>query len=134
MRTDTMRRVEEMAPARPEMARRETGRPERARQEAAPSRRTRLSAAQRRESILAAAVEVFSAAGYRAGKVSDVAALVGVSEPVIFQNFGSKAALFAAVVDRVAGHVQAELDRLASQPGSAAGLLAHALEPGQQHG
>jgi AcrR family transcriptional regulator len=100
----------------------------------APPRRTRLSAAQRRESILAAAVEVFSAAGYRAGKVSDVAARVGVSEPVIFQNFGSKAALFAAVVDRVAGDVQAELERLAGQPGSAAGLLAHALEPGHPHG
>lgn len=99
-----------------------------------PPRRTRLNAAQRRESILAAAVEVFSAAGYRAGKVSDVAALVGVSEPVIFQNFGSKAALFAAVVDRVAGDVQAELERLAGQPGSAAGLLAHALEPGHPHG
>ncbi len=98
-----------------------------------PPRRTRLNAAQRRESILAAAVEVFSAAGYRAGKVSDVAALVGVSEPVIFQNFGSKAALFAAVVDRVAGDVRAELERLAGRPGSAAGLLAHALEPGHPH-
>jgi AcrR family transcriptional regulator len=103
-------------------------------EEMSPPRRTRLNAAQRRESILAAAVEVFSAAGYRAGKVSDVAALVGVSEPVIFQNFGSKAALFAAVVDRVAGDVQAELKRLAEQPGSAAGLLAHALEPGHPHG
>jgi AcrR family transcriptional regulator len=102
-------------------------------EEMGPPRRTRLNAAQRRESILAAAVEVFSAAGYRAGKVSDVAALVGVSEPVIFQNFGSKAALFAAVVDRVAGDVQAELERLAEQPGSAAGLLAHALEPGHPH-
>ena len=71
-------------------------------EEKAPARRTRLTAAKRRESILNAAVEVFSAAGYRAGKVSDVAVLVGVSEPVIFQNFGSKAALFAAVVDRVA--------------------------------
>jgi AcrR family transcriptional regulator len=98
------------------------------------TRRTRLNAAQRRESILAAAVEVFSAAGYRAGKVSDVAALVGVSEPVIFQNFGSKAALFAAVVDRVAGDVRAELERLAGQPGSAAGMLAHALEPRHPHG
>ena len=125
-----MRRMEEMARARPG-----TDRPEEMdRPEVAPARRTRLSAAQRRESILAAAVEVFSAAGYRAGKVSDVAALVGVSEPVIFQNFGSKAALFAAVVERVADHVQAELDRLASQPGSAAGLLAHALEPGHRHG
>jgi AcrR family transcriptional regulator len=98
-------------------------------EETAPARRIRLTAAQRRESILNAAVEVFSAAGYRAGKVSDVAALVGVSEPVIFQNFGSKAALFAAVVDRVADEVRAELERLAGQPGSgsAADLLAHAL-------
>jgi AcrR family transcriptional regulator len=106
---------------------------ETAREETAPLRRTRLNAMQRRESILAAAVEVFSAAGYRAGKVSDVAARVGVSEPVIFQNFGSKAALFAAVVDRVAGDVRAELERLAGRPGSAAGLLAHALEPGHPH-
>ena len=98
-------------------------------EEAEPARRTRLTAAQRRESILDAAAEVFSTVGYRAGKVSDVAALVGVSEPVIFQNFGSKAALFAAVVDRVAGDVRAELDRLAARPGSASDLLAHALGP-----
>ena len=123
-----------MVPARPGMDRQDTDRQERARQEVTPPRRTRLNAAQRRESILAAAVEVFSAVGYRAAKMSDVAALVEVSEPVIFQNFGSKAALFAAVVERVADHVQAELDRLASQPGSAAGLLAHALEPGHRHG
>jgi len=96
-------------------------------EEAAPPRRTRLTAAQRRESILDAAAEVFSTVGYRAGKVSDVAALVGVSEPVIFQNFGSKAALFAAVVDRVASDVRAELDRLAGRPGSASDLLTHAL-------
>jgi AcrR family transcriptional regulator len=29
--------------------------------------------------------------------------MIGVSEPVIFQNFGSKAALYAAVLDRVVG-------------------------------
>jgi AcrR family transcriptional regulator len=110
-----MRSVEETAPA------------------PAQARRSRLSAAARRESILAAAVEVFSAAGYRAGKVSDVAARVGVSEPVIFQNFGSKAALFAAVVDRVATDVRAELQRLAGRPGSAAELLAHAFEASHLH-
>ena len=38
---------------------------------------------------------------------------------MIFQNFGSKAALFAAVVDRVADEVRAELARLAGRPGSA---------------
>jgi AcrR family transcriptional regulator len=97
--------------------------------ERGPVKRVRLSADQRRESILKAAVEVFTATGYRAGKVSDVAARVGVSEPVIFQNFGSKAALFAAVLDRVASDVRAELQALIEHHGSASDLLAHALSP-----
>jgi AcrR family transcriptional regulator len=95
--------------------------------ETAPARRTRLTAGQRRESILVAATEVFSAAGYRAAKVSDVAARLGVSEPVIFQNFGSKAALYAAVLDRVAAQVRDGLQDLAGEHGSASGLLAHVL-------
>lgn len=106
-------------------------------EKAAPVRRRRLSAEQRRETILNAAVEVFAAAGYRAGKVSDVAARVGVSEPVIFQNFGSKAALFAAVLDRAAADIRAQLDTLAGDFGSASGLLAHLLSQAhaeRQHG
>src|SRR5215475_8660407 len=101
-------------------------------------RRRRLPAAERRETILRAAVEVFAEAGYRAGKVSDVAARVGVTEPVIFQNFGSKAALFAAVVERAAAEVRASLDELAAGFGSVSGLLAHVLsgaayaEPGHR--
>ena len=95
-------------------------------------RRTRLTANDRRESILDAAAEVFAETGYRAGKVSDVAARIGVTEPVIFQNFGSKAALYAAVLERVAGQVGADLDKtLAEQHGSASDLLAHVLSPPQ---
>ena len=97
--------------------------------EAGRTRRTRLTAGQRRETILEAATEVFAASGYRAGKVSDVAARIGVTEPVIFQNFGSKAALFAAVLDRLAGDVRASLDALAGHHESAASLLAHILSP-----
>src|SRR5215471_14679276 len=78
-----------------------------------PPKRTRLPAGERRESILRAATTVFAQAGYRAAKVSDVAARVGVTEPVIFQNFGSKAALYAAVLDRVAGRIRNELQDLA---------------------
>ena len=103
----------------------------------APSRRTRLTAERRRESILDAATEVFAAAGYRAAKVSDVAARIGVSEPVIFQNFGSKEALYTAVLNRVADGIRGELQALAGQHGSAAGLLAHVLSPSRasgQHG
>jgi AcrR family transcriptional regulator len=99
--------------------------------QAAPTRRTRLTAAQRRESILKAATEVFAEVGYRAGKVSDVADRVGVTEPVIFQNFGSKAALFAAVLDRVASDLHAELHARPGHDGPAAGLLAHILSPAQ---
>jgi AcrR family transcriptional regulator len=99
----------------------------------APARRARLTAEQRRESILEAATEVFAAAGYRAGKVSDVAARVGVTEPVIFQNFGSKAALYAAVLDRVAGQIRDELQDLAGRHGSAPDLLAHVLSPSADH-
>jgi AcrR family transcriptional regulator len=94
--------------------------------------RTRLPAADRRETILLAATEVFAQAGYRAAKVSDVAARIGVTEPVIFQNFGSKAALFAAVVERAAAEVRALYDDMAAGS-SAGGLLAHVLG-GPAHG
>src|SRR5215467_9433201 len=89
--------------------------------------RIRLAAAERRETILCAAIEVFAEAGYRGGKVSDVAARVGVTEPVIFQNFGSKAALFAAVLERAAAEVRASLDDLVAESGSASRLLDHVL-------
>jgi AcrR family transcriptional regulator len=98
----------------------------------APTRR-RLRGPERRETILRAAAEVFGQAGYRAGKVSDVAARVGVTEPVIFQNFGSKAALFAAVLERAAADIQASLDDLAAGFGSVSALLAHVLT-GPPHG
>jgi AcrR family transcriptional regulator len=101
------------------------------------TRRTRLTAGQRRQTILEAATEVFAASGYRAGKVSDVAARIGVTEPVIFQNFGSKAALFAAVLDRTASDLRASFDSLAGHHDSGASLLAHILSPGdaaQPHG
>lgn len=97
-------------------------------------RRTRLPAAERRETILRAATEVFAEAGYRAAKVSDVAERIGVTEPVIFQNFGSKAALFAAVVDRAASQVRAWLDDFAADAGPTSALLAHVLAAGAAPG
>jgi AcrR family transcriptional regulator len=103
-------------------------------------RRRRLPAAERRETILRAASAVFAESGYRAAKVSEVAARVGVTEPVIFQNFGSKAALFAAVIERAAAEVRAALDALpvtgdpvTGDPVTGdpvTGLLAHVLAGG----
>lgn len=95
-------------------------------------RRTRLRAAQRRETILHAAAEVFAETGYRAAKMSDIAARIGVSEPVIFQNFGSKAALFAAVVERAAAEARESLAEIA-EGRDRKELLAHVLA-GPAHG
>jgi AcrR family transcriptional regulator len=89
--------------------------------------RTRMPAAQRRETILRAAAEVFGEAGYRAARVSDIAARVGVTEPVVFQNFGSKPALFAATVEHAAAEGRAWLQEAAAGPRSAGQLLAHIL-------
>ncbi len=97
------------------------------------ARRRRLSAAERRETILRAATEVFAQAGYRAAKMSDVAARVGVTEPVIFQQFGSKAVLFAEVLERAAVGVEDTLDELTAGFGSGPGLLAHVVT-GFAHG
>lgn len=97
------------------------------------TRRKRLTAAERRETILRAATEVFAQAGYRATKTSDVAARVGVTEPVVFQHFGSKAALFAAVLERAAAGVEGTLDDLTASSGSGSALLAHVVT-GFAHG
>jgi AcrR family transcriptional regulator len=86
-----------------------------------------MPAAERRESVLAAATAVFAADGYHAARMSDIAARVGVSEPVVFQNFGSKPALFAAVLERAAAHARASLADAGAHFGSAGGLLAQIL-------
>jgi uncharacterized protein (DUF952 family)/AcrR family transcriptional regulator len=62
-------------------------------------RRRRLAAAARRASILDAAIPLFASGGYEQTRMSDLAAYVGVTEPVIFQNFGTKAELFAAALE-----------------------------------
>ncbi len=88
-----------------------------------------MPAAQRRESILAAATEVFADLGYERGKTAVVARRVGVSEPVIFQHFRTKAALFAAVLRRAGDHACGFLDQLAAHPVPLREVLARLLAP-----
>lgn len=85
--------------------------------------RVRLSAQRRRESILAAAMEVFAEQGYRRGRVPEIAARLGVTEPVVFQNFGTKAALFAAVLDQAASTACGMLTALVEHGPSVAEVL-----------
>jgi AcrR family transcriptional regulator len=90
----------------------------------------RLTPTQRRETILTAATEVFADTGYQRTKVSAIAARVGVSEPVVFQNFGSKAALYQAVLDRAVSHACTMLTEAVGPGQSVTDLLAGFLEPG----
>ena len=58
----------------------------------------RMRPDERRAVLLAAAAEAFAQAGYADASVADVAALAGVSEPLVFRYFPTKAELHAAVV------------------------------------
>ncbi|MEV6480776.1 TetR/AcrR family transcriptional regulator [Streptomyces sp. NPDC051576] len=93
------------------------------------TKRVRLTPAQRRESILTAATEVFADTGYQRTKMSAVASRVGVSEPVVFQNFGTKAALYQAVLDRAVSHACAMLTEAVQDGQSVSELLTGFLEP-----
>lgn len=88
-----------------------------------------MTPAQRRESILSVATEVFADTGYQRTKVSAISARVGVSEPVVFQNFGTKAALYEAVLDHAVSHVCATLTEAVQAGRSITELLADFLEP-----
>jgi TetR/AcrR family transcriptional regulator len=63
-----------------------------------PTIRHRLSAAARREMILSAALEVFAEHGLEGGRLRQVAARAGISEPYLFRHFASKAELYECAV------------------------------------
>ncbi len=58
----------------------------------------RLTADQRRADVIAAATREFAARGYVGGSTQAIANRVGVSQPYLFQLFGTKRDLFLATV------------------------------------
>jgi AcrR family transcriptional regulator len=59
--------------------------------------RTRLSGDQRRVRLVSAATTEFGAHGYRGGSLREIAAAAGITTPVIYDHFDSKAELYSAV-------------------------------------
>ncbi|WP_067470526.1 TetR/AcrR family transcriptional regulator [Nocardia amamiensis] len=102
----------------------------RASSDPADQRRTRLRAADRRASIIDAATAVFAESGFQRATMAQIAARIGVTEPVLFQNFGSKSGLYAAVVEHASGQMCAMMRTVAAETDSIAALLAHLLSPG----
>lgn len=66
--------------------------------------KTRLPAAARRASIVDTAIELFSRRGFRATTTRELAAACGVSEPVLYQHFETKRALYDAILESQAVH------------------------------
>ncbi len=64
------------------------------------AKRQRLSAAERRDQLLSVAREVFAEHGYEATTIEEVAQRAGVSKPIVYEHFGAKEGLYAAIVDR----------------------------------
>lgn len=66
-----------------------------------PGRRARRLSPRKHEAILAAAVDCFAENGYAATSMDSIAAAAGVSKQTVYHHFGSKNALFEAVIGRV---------------------------------
>jgi AcrR family transcriptional regulator len=73
--------------------------------------RRRLSAEQRRTAILDAALVVFSARGYHASSIDEIAQAAGISKALIYEHFPSKRDLHVSLLER---HVQEIVERLAA--------------------
>jgi AcrR family transcriptional regulator len=56
---------------------------------------------ERFERILVEATRLFSENGYAGTRMSDIAAAIGVTKPIVYRHFDSKQSLFEALVQRV---------------------------------
>ena len=61
--------------------------------------RSRLPRDERRAQLLSAALEIFTASGYHAASMDEIADRASVSKPVLYQHFPSKLDLYLAVLD-----------------------------------
>lgn len=62
----------------------------------------RLSSSARRAAILDEAVKLFSEKGFRGVTTRELAAAVGVTEPVLYQHFETKRDLYRALIEEPA--------------------------------
>jgi AcrR family transcriptional regulator len=73
--------------------------------------RVRMSGTARRKQLLDVGRVVFAEKGFDATSIEEIAARAGVSKPVVYEHFGGKDGLYAAVVDR---EMSVLLDRVTS--------------------
>jgi AcrR family transcriptional regulator len=75
----------------------------------------RLTADERRAEVIAAAITEFAARGYAGGSTQAIAKRVGVSQPYLFQLFGTKRDLFLAAVRDCFGRIRTRFEASAAE-------------------
>lgn len=77
-----------------------------------------MTSTQRREQLVEVGRGLFAANGYDATTVEEIAAVAGVSKPVVYEHFGGKEGLYAVVCDREMAHLGAEITEALQGEGS----------------
>ena len=66
----------------------------------------KLPAQERKAAIVDAAINLFAEKGFRGTTTRELAAIVGVSEPVLYQHFATKSELYAAIIESKSAEIQ----------------------------
>jgi AcrR family transcriptional regulator len=76
----------------------------------APAKRLRMLSEQRRQAILDAAHSLFVSKGYAAVSIDEIVRAAGGSKSAVYQFFGDKEGLLAAVTESLAAKILSEMD------------------------
>jgi len=71
-----------------------------------------MTGAERKESIIKTAIRLFAEKGFQATTTRELAAAVGVTEPVLYQHFATKGDLYAGIIETICGQEKKEDARL----------------------
>ena len=75
----------------------------------------RLSAAERRTQLLRVGRAAFASHGYEATALDDIARMAGVTKPIVYEHFGSKEGLYAAIVEKEMDELVARVSQSISE-------------------
>ena len=76
----------------------------------------RLSSQERRAGIISAAIRLFSEKGFRGATTRELASIVGVSEPVLYQHFSTKRDIYSAILEELASSTTSVVPQLLEPP------------------
>ena len=72
----------------------------------------RMKSEERRAAIIRAAIRLFAEKGFRGATTRELAGALGVTEPVLYQHFATKRALYSAIIEEKAREASQDAGRL----------------------